>query len=110
MAYFLYNRTHVDGRWRFVWKDETHLFGCNASVIVNALKSQISESQQAPQPPWRWHVNVPEVLPHGDIFVIDLMPNQRQSNNDFTFYELMEVWAIHMRGTIRLLYYGCGAC
>ena len=99
MAYFRYNRTHENGRCRFVLQGKAHLFGCNVGVIANALRDQIPDGQQ---PPWRWHVNVPGALGRqnsiGDVFVIDLKPKQREENNEFSFYELLEVWGCSYAG------------
>ena len=89
MPYFRYNRTDENGHWRFVLQGQDHLYGCNAGVVAQALEDQITDGQQEP---WLWHINVPEVLGHGDIFVIDLKPNQRRGNNEFSFYELLDVW------------------
>ena len=99
MAYFLYNRTHENGRDRFIWQGKTHLFGCNKGVVANALKTQIPDGQQ---PPWCWHINVPDYLRQqnsiGAVFVIDLKPRQREENNEFSFYELLEVWGCSYEG------------
>ena len=99
MAYFLYNRIHENGRCRYVFQDETHLFGCNVGMVANALRDQISRGQQ---PPCRWHVNIPDFLRQqnssGDVFVIDLKPKQREENNEFSFYELLEIWGSSYEG------------
>ena len=93
MSYFRYNRTHENGRLRFVLQDETPLFGCNEGVVAKALSDQIPDGQQQP---WCWHVDVSDVMQHqhstGDVFIMDLSPGQEQNNNIFSFYELLDVW------------------
>ena len=92
MAYYRYNRTDENGRWRFVKESPTHLYGCHKGVVARALRNQ-SDGQQEP---WSWHVNVSEAFQHqnssGDVFVIDLKPTQGEENNEFSFYELLDVW------------------
>lgn len=89
MAYYLYNRTHENGRYHFAFQGKTHLFGCNSGVVAKALKDQIPEGQQ---PPWRWRVCIPDTLrqqnSRGNVFVIDVMPN----NNEHSYCELLDVW------------------
>ena len=93
MAYFLYHRTNEEGRWRLILQSAVSLYGCHAGVVANALRNQVPDGQQQP---WSWHVSIPDALRQynstGDVFVIDLKPTQRRRNNEFSFYELLDVW------------------
>ena len=99
MAYFIYSRTHEDDRWRFTLKGQAFLYGCNVGLVANALRSQIADGQREHR---TWHINVSEAVQQqnstGDVFVIDLKPNQRLKNNEFSFYELMDVWGFSDEG------------
>ena len=88
MSYFLYTRTRKNGRCQYVCKGQTKLFG-REGLVASALdvEGKIPEGQQ---PPWHWHVKVPDFLQQ-QVFVIDLIPGGRE-RNEFTFYELLEVW------------------
>ena len=96
MAYFLYHRTHEEDRWRFTFKDQAFLYGCKVGIAANTLRRQIASGQQEPQTWPTWHINVSEAVQQqnatGDVFVIDLKPNQRLKNNEFSFYELVDIW------------------
>ena len=93
MAYLLYNRTHENGKWRFTLKGQAYLYGCHVGLVANALREQGLAGEQEP---WKWHIQASEVVQQlnapGDVFVIDLKPNQRRENNEFSFYELLDVW------------------
>ena len=97
MPYFRYKRIDENGRCRYKLKSSICLFGCKSSIVVKALKCQLESGQHASdqQPPWEWHVNVPETLSKedkpGNAFMIDLKPKQREKNI-FSFYELLHVW------------------
>ena len=98
MPYFRYERTHENGLCRYKLKKGICLFGCKSGIVVKALEDQLKSGQHesGQQPPWKWHVDVPETLSREDIpgnaFIIDLMPNQSKNNNVFSFYELLNVW------------------
>ncbi len=99
MAYLLYNRTHEDGNWRFTSKRQGFLYGCRVGIVANALREQGLAGKQEP---WEWHIQASEAVQQlnapGDVFVIDLKPNQRIKNKKFSFYELLDVWGYSANG------------
>lgn len=99
MAYFRYNRTCENGNWRFVRKGRICLYGYKNGLVANALRQQGLTGKQEP---WEWHINVSKAVQQlnytGDVFVIDLMPSQREKKKKFSFFELLDVWGYSSDG------------
>jgi len=100
-VFCLYKIETSQGKKRYVFDKETHLFGCNKGLMVQILKADppISQGEAV-----KWQINLIRDLPkigiHDKTLVIDLKPNAK---NNLSLYELVNIFGFSAHGWTPML-------
>ena len=94
MPYSRYQKTREGNEYRYVFKENASLFGCNNGYIPYFLRKQLdSESTE----PLEWKLNMEESFRKGNmadsVVVIDLRPN-----TNLSLYEVVNVFGYSAAG------------
>ena len=88
--YSIYAKDSSSGTEHFIYRRESHVFGCHIGFIPKLLRSQLDATTNQPL---KWHVPVGKILSDdGESFVIDLKPNNPDKENSMSLFELCDVW------------------
>jgi len=102
--YALYEKQKVKDGFRYLFKKQTSLFGCNSGFIPYLLKKQLKLSDSEPH---AWHVNLEEAFilegQSNDVLMINLKPNSKKAN--LSLYELVDVWGYSSSGWTPIMIY-----
>ena len=102
--YALYEKIQVGAEFRYHFKEQVSLFGCNSGYIPWLLAKTIDTDASEPFP---WHINVESALrvvrQESQVLIINLKPNSKEPN--LSLYELMDVWGYSSSGWTPVMFY-----
>lgn len=103
--YGLYQKEQTGERSRYLFVEETSLFGCNVGWIPRLLRPLIPAN---PDLPWTWRIEVTKALAQAGKPSHTLIINLKPSDTNLSLYELINVWGyteptwtpimMHLRG------------
>jgi hypothetical protein len=102
--YAIYQKQkNIDG-YRYIFKEQTSLFGCNSGYIPSLLQKQlIIEATE----PFAWKLDLREALEKegmaNNVLVINLKPNSKEAN--LSLFELVNVWGYSSSGWTPIMIY-----
>ena len=89
--YAIYQKQKDKDGYRYVFKEQTSLFGCNSGYIPYFLQKQLIAKATEP---FAWKLNLKEAFEKegmaNSVLVINLNPNSKEAN--LSLYELVHVW------------------
>jgi hypothetical protein len=93
--YSIYEKIETNGRLKLQFKKSIVLVGCNAGIIPELLRTELSEKQNEP---FQWHLSIAERLStNKESLIIDIKPKNKKE--DFIFLcELTDVFGFSSAG------------
>lgn len=103
--YAIYEKQVEGEEEKYNFKSKTCLFGCNSGKIASLLREELTSENNEP---YKWHIDMLKQMPRGKTLIINLKPNNIETN--MSIYEIVNVWGysehdwtpimLHLRGLI----------
>lgn len=102
--YARYEKLEEKDGCRYVFKEQTSLFGCNSSYITFLLQKQLPAEVTQPV---AWKLDLKNAFEKeglaDSVLIINLKPNSKQAN--LSLYELVNVWGYSASGWTPIMIY-----
>jgi hypothetical protein len=102
--YVLYKKFKIDNGYKYVFQEQTSLFGCNSGYIPYLLQKLLKPKDTEP---FAWELDLNKAFKQEDmenyVLVINLKPYSKEPN--LSLYELVKVWGYSAFGWTPVMFY-----